>query len=205
MQYSTELCQLIIRNMAIVEEAPKVHGEVENYLFATINKRIEASVAKKEGWRGCYELAPDDDDVTQTSFSPTTWPDEGSLAGYWLSPKEGENLSWLSCALGVQGASLCLEFAVYKDLGGVSKKDNKTRCQKFYTNTPALHEAGFLYEEDTKHIDLGFALYLPFTLNAEALAAEFPDIDKALAPLDEALEKLFSVHKHFDAFVKELS
>ena len=203
MQYHNELCQLIIRNMAIVEEAPKVLDEVEKYLFGTINKRIEARVSKNQRWTGIYTLVSDEE-KNETSFSPSDWPDDGSLAHYWLYCQNDNDLRWLSCALGLQGASLGFQFVVEQDLGSVSKKDNKTRCQKFYTNTQDLHKAGFLYEED-KQYNLGFGLYLPFTLDAEALASEFPDIDKSLAPLDEALEKLFSVHNHFDAFVKELS
>ena len=42
-------------------------------------------------------------------------------------------------------------------------------------------------------------------LNAEVLAAEYPTVDKALAPLDAALDKLMKVHSVIDAAVQELA
>jgi hypothetical protein len=48
-------------------------------------------------------------------------------------------------------------------------------------------------------------LYLPFTCDAEVLAAEYPTVDKTLAPLDAALDKLLKVHPQFDAAVRELT
>jgi len=61
-----------------------------------------------------------------------------------------------------------------------------------------LKTARFLYNSD------GY-IYYPFVLDAEVLASEFPDFEKALEPLDRALETLFSVHKAFDDFVKKLT
>jgi len=48
-------------------------------------------------------------------------------------------------------------------------------------------------------------LYLPFTVDAETLASEYPSVDKTLAPLDAALDKLLKVHPQFDAAVRELA
>jgi len=48
-------------------------------------------------------------------------------------------------------------------------------------------------------------LYLPFVLDAEMLAEESPAVDKALAPLDAALDKLCKVNPVLDAAVKELT
>ena len=48
-------------------------------------------------------------------------------------------------------------------------------------------------------------LYLPFVFDAETLAAEYPAVDKTLAQLDAALDKLLKVHPQFDAAVRELA
>ena len=48
-------------------------------------------------------------------------------------------------------------------------------------------------------------IYMPFVLDPEVLAAEYPTVDKALAPMDAALDKLLKVHPQFDAAVKELA
>jgi len=48
-------------------------------------------------------------------------------------------------------------------------------------------------------------LYVPFKFDAEVMATEYPAVDKTLAPLDVALEKLLQVHPQFDAAVRELA
>ena len=48
-------------------------------------------------------------------------------------------------------------------------------------------------------------LNLPFVFDAEVLAAEYPAVDKTLAPLDAALDKLLKVHPQLDAAVRELA
>ena len=58
--------------------------------------------------------------------------------------------------------------------------------------TAAAREAGV--PRDDKGM-----LYLPFTVDTETLAAESPTMDKTLAPLDAALDKLLKVHLWFDA------
>ena len=48
-------------------------------------------------------------------------------------------------------------------------------------------------------------LNLPFVFDAEVLAAEYPTVDKTLAPLDAALDKLLEVHPVLDTAVRELA
>ena len=45
--------------------------------------------------------------------------------------------------------------------------------------------------------------YRPF--RAETLAAEYPAVDKTLAPFEAALDKLLKVHPQLDAAVRELA
>ena len=48
-------------------------------------------------------------------------------------------------------------------------------------------------------------LNLPFVFDAETLAAEYPTVDKTLAPFEAALDKLLKVHPQLDAAVRELA
>jgi len=41
--------------------------------------------------------------------------------------------------------------------------------------------------------------------DAEVLAGEYPTVDKALAPLDAAIDKLLKAHPLLDAAVQELT
>ena len=46
---------------------------------------------------------------------------------------------------------------------------------------------------------------VPFVLDAETIAVEYPALDKALAPLDAAIDKLLKAHPALDAAVRELT
>ena len=81
-------------------------------------------------------------------------------------------------------------------LGGRSKGEIERKLLGL-ANTEAVKEAEIIRDDD-------HTLYLPFTLDAETLASEYPTVDKTLAPLDAALDKLLKVHPQFDAAVREL-
>jgi hypothetical protein len=203
MKYPDELCQLVIRNMTIIEEAPSVVAEVQKILFTAINERIRQRVAKRgrDAWDGVYSLLTDERN-SQTTFKPADWPrdeDDNYKAYYTLWCEDKSDLAyWLSHAIGLRNDPLSLRFIAIKELGEVTVKENKKRCQDFYTDTPTLQQAGFLYDKENN------VIYLSFELDAETLATEYPDFDKALEPLDKALDALFSVHNVFDGFVKKL-
>jgi len=62
----------------------------------------------------------------------------------------------------------------------------------------AVKEAGMTQAEEK-------VLNLPFVFDAEVLASEYPTVDKTLAPLDAALDKLLKAHPQLDAAVKDLT
>lgn len=199
MKYPVELCQLIIRNMAILEEAPSVIEHVEEKLFSALNERIKARVTACDGWSGCYELHTGDKD--ETSFAPEGWPmdDAEWLKTYFTLYRvaSGEDYEWLSSAIGLNNTALTLQFMVKREFTGLNAKEYKKRLHDFYSTTPALAEAGFL-------ITKSGTIYRPFALDAGKVVEEYPDFDEALAPLDAALEDLFKAHGEFDKFVKSL-
>jgi hypothetical protein len=201
MNYPAELCQLVIRNMEVIETAPEVIEATEKRLFAAINARIEKTVKARENWKGCYDLVTDKDDE-ETSFAPESWPeneDEVYGAYYTLTYTEDSgNYEWLSCATGVQGAALCLKFVVDSDWADLTPKEYKKALESFYAGNSALQKAGFSLAPSKKSI------VRAFHFDAGKLATEYPDFDEALAPLDAALENLFKAHGEFDKFVKTL-
>jgi hypothetical protein len=200
MSYPTEICQLVIRNMEIVEEAPNVVEVVENKLFAAVNELIKRRVAELENWKGCYEFYTGTDD--ETSFAPKSWPEtEDGVYGVYFTlyyTDKGEEQLLLSTATGLRGAALCLRFEVNSDWSGLANKDYKQRMRRFYAGTPELKNAGFFLAPDEKNI------YLPFHCLAEQVAEEYPNFEDALKPLDKALADLFRVCPVFDNFVKKL-
>ena len=199
MKYPTDLCQLVINNMEILEEAPNVIEYVEEKLFAAINERVKERVAALDAWGGCYELYTGE--KNETTFAPSDWPMDDAewfYAYYTLHYVEaGEDYQWLSNAIGLNNSSLCLQFMVRREFTGMNAKDYKKRLHDFYSATPALAETGFLIAKSG-------VIFRPFALPAEKVAEEYPDFDEALAPLDAALEDLFKAHGEFDRFVKKL-
>ncbi|MDL2216267.1 hypothetical protein LJB81_00870 [Desulfovibrio sp. OttesenSCG-928-M14] len=200
MNYPNELCQLVIRNMEIIETAPQVVEAVEKRLFAAMNDRVKTAVKAKKNWEGCFDLVTDKDDET-TVFGPETWlsGDDDSFGAYYEMSYVEDIATWLSCAIGAVGASLCLEFAVDTDWSGQTVREYKKALENFYAGNTALQKAGFSLAADKKSI------IKTFHFDAEKLAGEYPDFDEALAPLDEALQDLFKVHAEFDKFVTGLS
>lgn len=200
MQYPESLCQLVIRNMAIVEDAPSVVAEIEKELFGTINEEIEKTVSGLNGWKGFYDLITEKEDEL-TFFAPSDWPKDDSgeyLACYALDCVEpdGSEFEWLSVATGLRNATLCFQFEIDNSLVEVSTREKKRLLQEFFLKNPALEKAGFMYHKTG-------VIYLPFIFDAETLANEFPDFDEAKATVGRTLKTLFEVHSLFDAFVKQ--
>jgi hypothetical protein len=205
MNYPNELCQLVIRNMEIIETAPNVIAEVEKRLFAAVNARIEKAVKAKRNWEGCYELVTEKE-YDETTFAPQSWPkdedaseDESYGAYYTLThTEEAGDYKWLSRVTGVMGTALCFAFVVESEWSGLTPHEYKRKLETFYAGNAALQEAGFSLAPGKKSI------VRPFHFDADKLAAGFPDFDEALAPLDAALGDLFKAHGEFDGFVKNL-
>ena len=108
-----------------------------------------------------------------------------------------KNNLWLSCALGANGVKMCLRLWVHGGLGGRSKGEIERKLLGIAQGA-AVKEAGILRDDD-------YTLYLPFVFDAETLAAEYPAVDKVLAPLDAVLDNLLKVHPQLDAAVRELA
>ena len=197
MNYSKELCQVIIRNTAFLEGG--VYESIEKPLFKAMNARLESRLKALGGWKGWYELVSGETDAT--IFAPAAWPEDKAgayRACYKLGAVDGDkNNLWLSCALGVNGVKMCLRLWVHGGLGGHGKGEIERKLFAVAQGA-AVKEAGILRDDD-------YTLYLPFVFDAETLAKEYPAVEKVLAPLDAALDALLKVHPQLDAAVKELA
>jgi hypothetical protein len=166
-----------------------------------MSQRLEKAVKAKKNWNGCFDLVTDKEDE-ETTFAPESWPEneDGSYGAYYTltHTEESGDYEWLSCATGVKGAALCLKFAVDSDWSGLTAKEYKKTLESFYAGNAVLQKAGFSLAPSKKSI------VRPFHFDAGKLAAEYPDFDEALAPLDAALEDLFKAHGEFDKFVTKL-
>ncbi|MDR1308602.1 MAG: hypothetical protein LBL95_01675 [Deltaproteobacteria bacterium] len=203
MTFPPDICKLIIKNMDIVEIIPEAREATERQVFSAINARIEKAVGERGDWKGCFDLVTEDDDG-ETSFAPDDWPesdDDCYMACYSLtcSPGESDDRSWLSCATGANGASLCFELFLDPDLGGLSALKLKRRLEAFFADNPEPGAAGFVLVPNTGRI------IRPFSLDPEELALAFPDPGDSLSRLDRALEDVFGAHGAFDALVRRLA
>lgn len=197
MNFSKELSVFIIKNTVALEAG--VIEAVQETVFKVINARIENKFKALGGWKGKYELVAGEADAT--TFAPAGWPEDKDgryRACYKLTALEtDENAYWLSSAFGINGAKLCLRFWVHGGLAGRTKGEVERKLVTV-SNAAAVKDAGMIRDEDN-------TIYLPFALDAETLAAEYPAVDKVLAPLDAALDKLLKAHPQFDAAVKDLA
>jgi hypothetical protein len=197
MNFPKELCQVIIRNVASFEGG--VIESIDKVLFKAINARVEKRLKATGGWKGHYELVTGDAD--ETAFAPSAWPEDKDgryRACYKLDAINGdENYHWLSCVLGVNRVKMCLQFWCHGGLGGRTKAEIGRKLIGVAA-TGAVKEAGMTQGEEN-------TLNLPFVFDAETLAAEYPTVEKTLAPLDAALDALLKVNPQLDAVVKELA
>ena len=196
MKFSKEQCLFVIKNATALEGGVIV--EVQKTLFTAINTRIEKRLKGIGGWKGKYQLASGEAD--ETSFAPAAWPEDKDgryRAFYKLAALGDQSYYWLSCAIGVNGVKMCLQFWVHGGLGGRTKSEIGRKLLGVACSG-AVKEAGMTQGEEN-------TINLPFMFDAETLAAEYPTVDKTLAPLDTALDKLLKVHPQLDAAVKELT
>lgn len=197
MNYSSEQCVFVIKNAAALESG--IIETVQSTVFAAINAHLEKKLKALGGWKGVFALASDEAD--DTYFAPLAWPESQDgryRACYKLSETSGdENDYWLSSALGVNNVKLCLRFWVHGGLGGRSKGEVERKLLTV-ANAAEVKAAGFIADADN-------TLCLPFVIDAATVAAEYPALNKSLAPLDAALDKLMKAHPQLDAAVQSLT
>lgn len=201
---SNELHQLVIRNLAILEAAPKVVEEIEKNIFVAINSRIRNWYEERK-WEGIADYYGNDD---KTCIYPSGWPkDEDGSYSAWYSFKatnDDDYTYYLSALTGVasSGNSFPYEFGLWfivnaKAITGQSNRVWKDYLVEQVKLHPELGLANFKFSEKQ------FCLYRPVRIDAEFLAQSYPDVDDALTPIDQALESLGEVHPTINKILKD--
>lgn len=196
-----EVHQLVIRNMAVLEQAPAIVEEAEKRIFGAIDRQIEAWASIQGGWVGVYDFLAD-----KTSFKPANWPesDAGYLALFGLgSGPDAEFKHNLSSLVGAVTQEFGIFFVV--DAPWITGLEGQKRAQpgkkwaSFLQNAiddfPALAANGFRIE--------GEFLFHPIRLDPAILADAYPDtLADALEPVDEALAHLAAALPEFDRLIE---
>jgi len=201
---SNELHQLVIRNLAILEAAPKVVEEIEKSIFSAINSRIKNWYEEKD-WEGIADFYGDDN---ETCMYPSGWPkdEDSNYNAYYTfeATNDDDYTHYLSALTGMapSGNSFPYEFGLWfavnaKAITGQPNKVWKEYLIEQVKLHPELEQAGFkIFSENRR------SLYHPVRIDAELLAQSYPDVDEALAPLDQALKSLDDVHPIIDKILK---
>ena len=192
--------QLVIRNMAVLEQAPKVVEEAEKRIFAAIDRKVEKWAEAQGGWVGVYDFLE-----SETTFKPANWPqaESGYLAYLELgSIPDVEFQHNLSPLIGAVTQEFGIRFDVetrwITGLEGQKRVQPGKKWANFLQNVlddfPALAANGFRVE--------GELLFHPIRLDAAALADAYPDtLDDALEPVDEALAHLAAALPEFNRLI----
>ncbi len=200
MSQSLELHRLVIQNLSVLEDAPKIASEVEIIVFSAIDKKIEKWVCGKPGWDGKFHYLEDG-----LTAQPKSWgrvDDDNYNAYYDFGCYEYDKVQfYLSTLLGIVEQQFGMYFGVRAEV--ITRLSGKG-------TTPARKWKNFLAERysQTKLKEFGFelraeSLFMPIRIDTKELVEAYPDsLDDALAPIDEALEKLEAAHPGIDALLQ---
>ena len=198
-----DLHQLVIRNLAILEAAPKVIEEIETVVFRAINIHIKNWYEEKR-WEGKAFFYENDD----TRIYPTGWPkdEDGNYNAYYTfkATNDDDYSHYLSA---LTGMALSESVHIYEfglwflvDVKAIIGQTNKVWREYFTEQVklhPELERVGFKIFSGNK-----CSMYHPVRVDAELLAQAYPDVDEALAPIDTALRSLDEAHPVFDKILK---
>ena len=201
MSYTKEMCSYLLENKQLIE-GESLTDYVEKMVFKTINTAISKRLGERTPWRTRFALVTEDEDGNDdTIFAPLDWPKKpgnGDLVMFRLWENDKDiNDYWLAHALGLNDGALCFDFWMDGRPIGPSKYKVKQHMEAFLKENDALKKAGFQYHQRG-------TIFLPFTLDAKAVAQEFPDLKKSLEPMATALETVLKLMPEFDKFVKNL-
>ena len=197
-----EVHQLVIRNMAVLEQAPAIVEEAEKRIFGAIDRKVEEWASAQKGWDGIYDFLE-----SETTVKPAIWPtDEKDTwpACFSLNMLHGEGYKYrLSGLVHADGKEFGIRFVVgalwitntegrkYVTANKIWKEFLKTQ----FDNIPTFAQNGFRVEGDE--------LFHPIRLDPAILADAYPDtLADALEPVDEALAHLAAALPEFDRLIE---
>lgn len=190
----------IVRNIDLLEAT---YDYVDDKIDPALGEAVGKLLTRKRdefGWIGEVEMSFED----SMYLAPSDWQkaedEEGNFDLYFAFDAIGESTqSWIGNLVGVEGAGM--GFEILSDSG--TKAAVRGRLRTIVRDDPALLEnlraSGFSWSPKGD-------LTMPVTITREALAAAFEDedFDTALAPIAEALDRIYAARKHLDLLVDRI-
>lgn len=211
MKYDKEIAALTIRNIATVESSIRVVRDVEETLFKALSgtvKQMIKSSALTISKDGNFDLDTVND--VHLYFSVKEWESKQDVPFAWYTMTYGGindewGCEWLTYALGEYSESNSMKFVLeistqeYKNHFELDPRSLKRRVRDAFQNKADLRHAGF--ELDNKEGQI----YLNFQLDKEHVAAEYPNFDACLRPLQDAVATLIRLHPVMEELVREVT
>ncbi len=198
------LHQLVIRNLAVLEQAPAIAEEIDDSVLHAIEGRVRDWASARSGW-----WVTPDNDKEFCQFGPPGWPhdqdkdEHKAFYTFGYDPKYEDKFEYLISGLtGAVPFEVGIWFKV--DASWITHRTGKgTRPQRAWQQFLALQVAERQHLQSNGFGLADGSLFLPVHLVADDLANAYPDaLSDALAPLDDALNKLAEAHPEIDAIVK---
>lgn len=205
-----EAHKLLIRNVAVLEEAHHVAQEAEKVVFSAICRKVKAWVESQGGWEEGHYNFLDGSGIVFKPGNSDNWP-AATTKGVWpvcfslsfFPHASGDDVIYKLSPL-VNAASKN-EFGVFLCFGPdfLPWLGDQKRRSKLWTdflkgniaNFPALEEKGFRLE--------GEDLFRPIKIDPQSLAEAYPqNLNDALAPVDEALALITEALPEFNRLIE---
>jgi hypothetical protein len=201
--------QLVIRNLAVLEQAPTIAEKIDETVMRAVDARVGEWASGRPEWWVEANL-PQNKTVADEHFcyfGPKTWPfsqEENKYKAYYHlgNPKleRGEDGCWyfISALTGVVPREFGIRFEVDAPYITRLVRGAHRAWQNFLASQLAecqhLQSVGFRLKREV--------LFLPIHLALEDLASAYPDaLSDAFGPLDEALASLDKGHLEIDSIV----
>lgn len=188
----------IVQNIEIMEGATAyIYGPIDTLLSKEV-ARIFGSKQKQFGWEG----EQDEEDIASNWIAPAEWMNPGAKKKEFdlriefgaMGPVDDISY-WLSHFCGVAGTGV----GVYL-VAGLSTTRLKALIRREDELSKDLLEQGLRFDADNE------AYVMPVRIDRDSLAQGFADedIEAALAPFSEALEKIHGARATLDRFVEAI-
>ena len=202
--YGEELSKLVIRNMNVVEIAPKVVTEIEGVIFKGMNE-VCKDYAEQQNFNGRFDMNCTGANEEGIEFYPGTdyWRNEDEIiCSYYLDSQEGEDedINWLTVLLGsYNNAHSIFAYTIDHKKINIRLKEYRNKLAAHYDNNPILKELGFRMGRT------GTYIYLPFQLDKQILIDEYPyELDRVYDVVKNALETIQKAHNVFIKITRDI-
>lgn len=207
---NTNAAKLIIENIQLLEQSKKmIEDEIGVKLHEAVDKVIKEHIDSFGEWEGCYQFLEEG----YIAFAPNNWKAKISnkfhqnfYARYSLSSESSEtdqegNEWWLSSFL--KNDIERIIFDIYPWYDNFKEKVNNKKWREFSSEQnqlkPQIEQLGFKYNAVN-----GSWYLLVDGIESKVFIESYEndDLEDALTPIIEALDKVKQAHPYFDQVVQ---